>query len=298
MTHCCVAAVSAVAPQGSAVFYYKRSTLPKQKCPTTMIHPKPWQLHDITLTDVREHAFSLAVLPLGATEPHNLHLPYGTDTIEATELVSHCCAAAWESGARIVQLPTIPYGTETNMQHFPLAMNIMPSTMLAILRDLTKSLENSGVTKLLIFNSHGGNEIKPILRELVPQTSVQLFLCNWYQMIRGVATKICQHPDDHAGEMETSLVMYFRPELVAMGDDGSLRADSGAVRPFRFEALEKGWVSITRPWHLLTTNSGSGNPHAATAEKGRQLTEAIVSRIAPFLLELATADTQEPFPFQ
>jgi creatinine amidohydrolase len=142
----------------------------------TMKHPKPWQLHDITLADVREHQFSVAVLPLGATEPHNFHLPYGTDTIEATELVSQCCSAAWDGGVRVVQLPTIPYGTETNMQSFPLAMNIMPSTMLAILRDLTNSLENSGITRLVIFNSHGGNELKPILRELVPQTTVQLFL--------------------------------------------------------------------------------------------------------------------------
>lgn len=295
--HNCVAAVSAIAAQGSAVFYYKRSTLPKQNCPLRMNISKPWQLHDITLAEVREHAFSMAVLPLGATEPHNFHLPYGTDTIEATELVSQCCAAAWEKSARIVQLPTLPYGTETNMQQFPLAMNIMPSTMHAILRDLTKSLENSGVSKLLIFNSHGGNEIKPILRELVPQTTVQLFLCNWYQMIRDVASKICQHPDDHAGEMETSLVMYFRPELVVQ-KEGGLRADAGAVRPFRYEALEKGWVSITRPWHLLTTNSGSGNPHSATSDKGRRLTEAIVARIAPFLIDLATADTTEPFPFQ
>ncbi len=259
---------------------------------------KPWLLHEITLADVRQHAFSLAILPLGATEPHNLHLPYGTDSIEATELVSACCATAWQAGARLVQLPTIPYGTETNMQSFPLAMNIMPSTMLAILRDLTQSLEKSGISKLLIFNSHGGNEIKPILRELVAHTKMQLFLCNWYQMIRDRANQICQHPDDHAGEMETSLIMHFRPELVATNADGSLRADAGAVRLFAYEALEKGWVSITRPWHLLTTNSGSGNPHSATADKGRQLTEAIVARIAPFLTELATADTQEPFPFK
>ncbi len=95
-----------------------------------MHSPKPWQLHDITLADVRQHAFSLAVLPLGATEPHNLHLPYGTDTIEATELVSSCCEVAWQNGARLLQLPTIPYGTETNMQQFPLAMNIMPAPWL------------------------------------------------------------------------------------------------------------------------------------------------------------------------
>lgn len=260
--------------------------------------PRPWLLEEVTLADARQHAYRLAVLPLGATEPHNLHLPYGTDSLEAFHLASRCCQRAWETGARVVQLPVIPYGTETNMQEFPLAMNIMPSTLLAILTDLTESLEASGIDKLLIFNSHGGNEIKPMMRELYGQTSVQIFLCNWFTMIRDVAAQVCTTPEDHAGEMETSMILAFRPELVAKKSDGKLAADSGAVRPFRFEALEKGWVGITRPWHLLTTNSGSGNPHAASADKGERLTQAIVDRIAPFMVELAAADVSEPFPFR
>ncbi len=259
---------------------------------------RPWQLAEICLQDVRDSAFHAAILPLGATEPHNLHLPYGTDTIEATELVSAICEKAWQQGARVLQLPTIPYGTETNMQSFPLAMNIMPSTMQAILHDLVESLQVSGIRHLLIFNSHGGNEIKPILRELFSKSSVQLYLCNWFQIVRDTVARICEHPDDHAGEMETSMILAFRPDLVHRTQDGDLRADSGAVRPFRFEALEKGWVSITRPWHLLTTNSGSGNPHAATAEKGQQITQTVVDRIAPFLVELASCQVDDLFPFR
>ena len=258
----------------------------------------PWLLEEVTLADVRKHDYQLAVLPLGATEPHNLHLPYATDSIEAFHLAGACCEAAWQMGCRLVQLPVLPYGTETNMQRFPLAMNIMPSTLLAILRDLVKSLESSGIGKLLIFNSHGGNELKPMLRELHGQTSVQIFFCNWFQMIRDIAAEVCSYPEDHAGEMETSMILSFRPGLVAQEDDGQLAADSGDVRPFAFEALEKSWVGVTRPWHLLTSNSGSGNPHLASAEKGQQLTQAIVERIAPFLTQLAAADTREPFPFR
>lgn len=250
---------------------------------------RPWMLEEVTLADVRQLAYKVAVLPLGATEPHNLHLPYGTDSLEAFHLSSACCQAAWEMGGRIVLLPSIPYGTETNLQEFPLAMNIMPSTLLAIIRDLVQSLERSGIGKLLILNSHGGNEIKPVMRELYGQTSVQIYLCNWYQMIRDAAALVCEMPDDHAGEMETSLILAFRPELVARTEDGSLAADPGAVKPFRFEALEKGWVGITRPWHLLTTNSGSGNPMAASAEKGIKLSQTVVDRIAPFLVEVANS---------
>lgn len=258
---------------------------------------RSWRLEELTLADARRLDWQVAVLPMGATEPHNLHLPYGTDSIEAACLADRCCARAWELGGRVVRLPVIPYGTETNMREFPLAMNLQPSTLFLILRDLVESLAASGIQKLLIFNSHGGNDFKPFLREMYGKTSVQMFLCNWYQMIGDVAAEICEHKDDHAGEMETSLIMSFRPDLVARTNQGTLTADAGERRALRFEALRQGWVSLTRPWHLLTTNSGSGNPHSASAEKGEQLSQAVVARVAPFLAELSQADLDAYFPF-
>ncbi len=257
-----------------------------------------WRLEEMTLADVRRLDYQVAVLPMGATEPHNLHLPYGTDSIEAQTLADRCCARAWELGGRVVQLPTIPYGTETNLQQFPLAMNLLPSTLFLVLRDLVSTLEASGLRKLLIFNSHGGNEFKSFLREIYGRTQVQIFLCNWYQMIRDEAAQICEHAEDHAGEMETSLILSFRPELVRHAEDGKLTADSGERRELRFEALREGWIGLSRPWHLLTTNSGSGNPHQASAAKGELLTESIVARVAPFLAELSQTTIDEHFPFE
>jgi creatinine amidohydrolase len=258
----------------------------------------PWRLEELTLSEVRQFAPQVAVLPMGATEPHNLHLPYGTDSYEALHLADACCRQANELGGRVLMLPVIPYGTETNLQRFPLAMNVRPTTLMRVLADLVETLEASGILKLVIFNSHGGNDFKPFLREIYGQTTVQIFLCNWYQMIRDVADQICEQADDHAGEMETSLILHFRPDLVRTEGDGRLTADAGERSTLQFEALRAGWVSLTRPWHLLTTNSGSGNPHAATAEKGKQLQAAVAARIAPFLAELSAADLSEPFPFQ
>ena len=65
----------------------------------------------------------------------------------------------------------------------------------------------------------------------------------------------------------------------------------------RFSAVNNGWIAITRPWHLLTTNTGAGNPHAATAEKGQQLMNVMVDRLSGFLVELATAELDDQFPF-
>ncbi len=203
-----------------------------------------------------------------------------------------------------MQLPTLPYGTETNLSAFPLAMNVQPSTLFLVLRDLVESLERSGIFKLLILNSHGGNEFKPFLREIYGKTKVHIFLCNWYQMIRDAAADICTHADDHAGEMETSLIMYFRPDLVSYLSQSTaenhpvLAADQGERRKLRFRALREGWVGLSRPWHLLTTNTGSGNPHDASADKGERLTEEIVARIAPFLAEISQSQLDDYFPFE
>ncbi|MCA9192520.1 MAG: creatininase family protein [Planctomycetales bacterium] len=256
-----------------------------------------WRLEELTLHDVRELNWQVIVLPLGATEPHNLHLPYGTDSIEAGQLADRCAARAWQMGGRVGVLPTLPFGTESNLSQFPLAIDIRPTTLFAVLGDVVRTVEKSGINKLLLFNSHGGNDLKPFLREIYGQTSVHVFLCNWYHMVRDRAQEICQHQDDHAGEMETSLILRYAPQLVRRDSAGKLAADEGKTRPLRFEALREGWVALSRPWHLLTTNSGSGYPHSADAEKGVLLEQVVVDRVGPFLAELSKADVAEPFPF-
>lgn len=258
---------------------------------------KPWRLSEVRYRHVLETRYDVAVLPFGATEPHNLHLPYGTDCYEATTIGDRICQHAWEQGSRVLLLPTVPYGTETNMAELPLAMNLYPSTLGLIIRDLVESLVRSGIRKVLLLNSHGGNEFKPVLRELCGQTDAAIFLCNWYRAFPDRYAEIFEHADDHAGEMETSFMLAFHNELVGRNADGSLDADSGSPRPSRLDAVNQGWVSITRPWHLLTTHSGCGYPHEATAEKGQQLMELLVERLGGFLVELASAEQDTWFPF-
>ena len=258
---------------------------------------RPWKLAETNYGAVKGTTFEVAVLPLGATEPHNLHLPYGTDIYEADAIGEKICEAAWNRGAKVVLLPTIPYGTQTNQMCFPLAMNLNPATLAVVLGDLVESLTRHGIRKIVFLNSHGGNDLKPVLRELYDQTSGKLFLCNWYAAIKDVYKNIFNAIDDHAGEMETSLMLAYHPELVARNDDGTLTADEGRAAPSRFEAVNQGWVTITRPWHLLTTNTGSGNPHAASADKGLRIMEVLVERLAGFLVDLANSPLDERFPY-
>lgn len=245
----------------------------------------------------KANPYEVAVLPLGATEPHNLHLPYGTDLFEGTIVGEHIVAAAHAKGGKVVLLPTIPYGTETNMHKLPLAINVDPSTLFRFVTDVVRSCINSGVKKIVLLNSHGGNEMKPLLRELADKIDGHLFLCNWYNVLGDEYKKIFEHAEDHAGEMETSFGLAYFPTLVACTPDGKLASDDGRIQKSRFEALNRGWVSITRPWHLLTSNTGSGYPHAATPEKAQQMMRVLEDRLGTFLLELSQAKLDEKFPF-
>jgi creatinine amidohydrolase len=251
------------------------------------------RLADVTYGHVKEGPpYEVAVLPLGATEPHNLHLPYGTDTFQVEIVAARSCALAAQQGARVLLLPTIPYGTETNQMKFPLAMNLNPSTLARVITDLVESLAIHGIRKALLLNGHGGNDLKWVLRELHRTTPVHLFLCNWYKVAADGYATIFQEKDDHAGEMETSMGLAHFPDLVHLE-----AADAGAVRPSRFAAVNQGWVELTRPWHLLTTNSGSGDPRHATAAKGEAITRRVCERIGGFLIELARSPLDEAFPF-
>ena len=136
------------------------------------------------------------------------------------------CALAHEQGARVVLLPALPYGTETNQMQFPLAMNLNPTTVARVITDLVDSLATHGIRKCVLLNGHGGNDLKWVLRELhrhdagppVPMQLVQGGLRPLRDDLRGA--------DDHAGEMETSMGLAHFPELVALE-----QADAGRRAP-------------------------------------------------------------------
>ena len=159
--------------------------------------------------------------------------------------------------------------------------------------DLVDSLERQGVRKLVLLNGHGGNELKPLTRQLHHRTDVFLCVCDWFRMAQRLCIRACSRsPASTPTRWKASLGLAFFPELMHPE-----LADDGAARPSRFDAINRGWISITRPWHLVTANTGLGDPSAATAEKGQRLMDALTERLAAFLIELAAAPMDETFPF-
>ena len=180
--------------------------------------PRPYILAETNWKHLKDESFDLAILPWGATEAHNYHLPYATDVIEGTSIAEESARIAWEQGSKVVVLPTIPFGVNTGQSDIYLDMNLNPSTQFAILKDLITVLDRQGVKKFMIMNSHGGNNWKAIVREL-GLLFPDMFLCvtNWFKL--GTESGVFDLPGDHADEMETSLILHLTPELVLPKED-------------------------------------------------------------------------------
>jgi len=245
---------------------------------------RPYILAESTWEEVRRAPFEVAVLPWGATEAHNRHLPYATDTIQSEAVAAAAARNAWERGARVVVLPSIPFGVQTGQVEVPLCLNMNPTTQLAVLRDLLPGLRDHGVRKLVILNGHGGNDFRPIIRELASDAGLFLCLVNWYACLR--AREYFTEPGDHAGELETSVMQHVAPRLVRPLSE----AGPGAARTFRIAGLREGWAWAPRHWAEVTDDTGVGNPAQARREKGERFFNAVAAQIGDFLVELAAVD--------
>ncbi len=251
--------------------------------------PDPLILKYTPYKQIRGGSFDLAVLPWGATEPHNYHLPYGADIIESEHIAAESARIAAEQGARIVVLPTVPFGVNTGQLDIPLTINMNPSTQMALLHDVAASLEHQGVPRLVILNGHGGNDFRQMIRELKLQHSIFLCAVNWYRSVN--LKDYFEQPGDHADEMETSLLLHLTPDLVLPLTE----AGKGKERKLKISAFHEGWAWTPRDWRKVTADTGTGNPEKATAEKGKRYFEAVTRKVGTFLAELAAADLENMY---
>jgi creatinine amidohydrolase len=245
---------------------------------------RPYILDELTWKTVRDTRYDVAVLPWGATEAHNYHLSYTTDNIQAEEVAARSAERAWQRGAKVVVLPTVPFGVNTGQLDIPLCINMNPSTQALVLRDVAVSLAAQGIPKLVILNGHGANDFRQMIRELQPLGTPFICVVNWYKVVdpKGYFTDL----GDHAGELETSVMQHLAPERAAPLSE----AGPGAARKFTVAALREGWAWAPRNWRQVTDDTGVGNPAASTPEKGKRYVEAACAKIADFLVELAKAD--------
>ncbi len=237
----------------------------------------------------RQYDYKVAILPWGATEPHNQHLPYLTDCILSHDIAVDAAVKAHALyGIYCMVLPPVNTGAQNPGQRdLKFCIHYRYETQRAILTDIVASLYHQGIRRLLIVNGHGGNSFKNMIRDLtIDYPDFIIASSEWFKICP--AKDYFDIPGDHADESETSVMMHYHPELVRLEEAGE-----GKARGFAIKAMKSGRIWTPRHWTLVTDDTGIGNPSLSTAEKGKRFAEAVVAEYAEFLHDFAEINTQE-----
>ncbi len=224
-----------------------------------------------------EAFFDKAVLPIGSTEYHGEHLPFGTDALVADSIA----AAVTDRVEGMLRLPLMPYGISSHYAHFPMVLTLSVETMTHMLKEVYGSLNAHGMKHLLIVNGHDGNipaieaasrefrvenpEFKIAALEAWWVTAPQLLPKGTFEAWGGLG---------HAGEGETSMMLRVAPELVNMSKA------KGHI-PVLPEHVQVKWL-----FHEVAPYGVSGDPTKATSEKGILMWEALVEHLVQFVRDM------------
>lgn len=239
------------------------------------------------LGKVKGVKYDVVILPWGATEPHNLHLPYLTDCILPHDIaVDAANLALKRSGVHCMVMPPVPFGAHNpGQRELPFCIHTRSATQQAILTDIVASLYVQGIRKLVIISGHGGNSFKGMIRDLAFEyPDFVIAATNWFEVVSPKGYFEAEM-DDHAGESETSVMMYYHPELVNLDEAGE-----GESKPFAITSLNEKVAWVPRHWDKATVDSGVGNPKKASAEKGERYVKPIIEKLAKLFEEMATQD--------
>ena len=249
---------------------------------------RPFILLEANYRQLLDYKPNVAILPWGASEAHNFHLPHGTDVIEATEVAARAGAIAHERGAKPIVLPTVPFGNNEQQLDQVATIGITTRTAAAILRDVVRSLSRQKIDRLLLMNAHGGNEFRPLVRDIGAEFKTLIVTANFWQMAPYEDDPRITTKGDHANEMETSMLLHLRPGWVNLAVAGE-----GKRVPFAIQTLNNPGVWTPRPWLASHPDTGSGDPRYATAEKGKAFFEACSSAAAEVIVALSKATKGE-----
>ena len=251
---------------------------------------RPFILSETNWGKIKDFDYKLAILPWGATEAHNLHLPYATDNIQVEEIIHKAGEIAWKNKKEFIILPTIPFGVNTGQKDILLDMNINPSTQKLILEDIIRVLNRQGISKLLVFNGHGGNSFNSILRE-IGLDYPNIFLCasDWFKSLD--KSKYFEKEGDHADEMETSLILHLRPDLVTKKENWG----EGKENYIKSKLLRENWTWFEREWSKASNDTGIGNPSKATKEKGKKYFDEVTKKVSKLIIEICELDLNDKY---
>lgn len=224
---------------------------------------------------------TLVILPIAAVEQHGPHMPTGTDTIITTAVAEHVEQKLKES---VLLLPTLWLGASQHHLRWGATLTSRVENYETLLCEICESLLDDGFRRVMILNGHGGN-IGPMqisLRRLqVNYQNCQLMAASYWSIAEKEIASLMEgecKTVGHACEVETSLIMHLRPELVHKAkienfDDYALDVVDG--------------VYLCNDMYQRTQKGATGRPDLASAEKGAKMFSLIVERILPVLEKLS-----------
>ena len=243
-----------------------------------------------------DRARAIAVLPVAATEQHGPHLPLSVDT----DIVNGVIVAALPhlpSGLPALFLPTQAIGFSPEHTRFAGTLTLRAETLIRVWTEIGEGVAASGVKKLVLLNSHGGQvgALDLVARDLRARLGMLVYSVNWFGLplrdANGKDVNALFSADEHrfgvhGGEIETSMMLALRPGAVRMDKAEDFRSTS-QHRAGRFAILGNG-KSAKLAWMMQDVNAkgAAGNAGAATAEKGRTLLDAAGRALAQALTEI------------
>ena len=249
--------------------------------------------HFAQLAASQNIAQAVAVLPVAATEQHGPHLPVSVDTTLVNGVVD-ASLPHLPADLPIFFLPTQQIGKSNEHIRFPGTLTLSAQTIINLWMDIGSSVARSGIKKLVLLNSHGGQAsiMDIVARDLRTEHDLIVYSTNWYNLPLGDAVMGLFPAEEHrfgihAGDMETSMMLALREKYVDMSLAQNFHSTS-QDRAAKYPVLGNG-TSAKLGWQMQDYNAmgAAGNAAAATAAKGHALINAAGLQLANLLKEVS-----------